>query len=151
MIVRHRYPATARDHSLDRMFEQLTGSFFDSRRPADPMVDGAWTDDEYVLTIDLPGIPADAVSVELTGSTLTISAPTNTTEWQRSLKLGGRLDPDKVRAQHLDGRLTVRIGTFDKPEPRRIVIDTAPATDVIDAAADEAQADDQSNEANSTG
>ena len=150
MIVRHRYPTATRDHSLDRVFEQLTGSLFDSRRPTGPVIDGAWTDDEYVLTIDLPGIPADAVSVELTGSTLTITAPTNTTEWQRNLKLGGRLDPDKVHAQHLDGRLTVRIGTFDKPEPRRIVIDTAPA-DVIEAAADEAQADDQSNEANSTG
>jgi len=147
MIVRHRYPTTTRDQSLDRMFEQLTNSFFDPRRPTEPVVDGAWADDEYVLTVDLPGVAADAVSVELTGSTLTVSAPAATGEWQRSLKLGGRLDPDKVSAQHLDGRLTVRIGTFDKPEPRQVVIDTTPA---IEAEADEAPADDRSDESNPT-
>ena len=57
-------------------------------------------------------------------------------EWQRSLKLGGRLDPDKVHAHHVDGRLTVRIGTYDEPEPRRIQIDTAPMPAAIEATAE---------------
>ena len=138
MIVRHRYPTTALDRSFDRAFEQLTNSFFDSRRQSGPAVDGGWKDDEYVLTVDLPGVPADAVSVDVTGTTLVLGAATDTMEWQRSLKLGGRLDPDKVRANHVDGRLTVRIGTYDEPEARRIEIDTAPAPQAIEATSEPA-------------
>ncbi len=137
MIVRHRYPTATLDRSFDRAFEQLTSSFFDSRRPVGPTVDGSWNDDEYVLTIDLPGVPAEAVNVEVTGTSLMLSAATDTMEWQRSLQLGGRLDPDKIRANHIDGRLTVRIGTYDEPEARRIEIDTAPAQPAIEAAAEE--------------
>ena len=137
MIVRHRYPADTFDRSFDRVFEQLTNSFFDSRRQPGPHVEGAWQNDEYVLTIDLPGVPADAVTVEVTGSTLVLTAATDTMEWHRSLKLGARLDPDKVQANHVDGRLTVRIGTFDEPEPRRIAIDTTPIPAAIEARLEE--------------
>jgi HSP20 family protein len=144
MIVR-RYPTTTLDRSFDRAFEQLTSSFFDSRRPVGPTVDGSWSDDEYVLTIDLPGVPAEAVSVEVTGTSLMLSAATDTMEWQRSLQLGGRLDPEKIRAHHVDGRLTVRIGTYDEPEARRIEIDTTPAQPAIEATAGETP-DDQPNE-----
>ena len=144
MIVR-RYPTTTLDRSFDRAFEQLTSSFFDSRRPVGPTVDGSWSDDEYVLTIDLPGVPAEAVSVEVTGTSLMLSAATDTMEWQRSLQLGGRLDPEKIRAHHVDGRLTVRIGTYDEPEARRIEIDTTPAQPAIEATAGETP-DNQPNE-----
>ncbi len=146
MIVRHRYPTSTIDRSFDRVFEQLTNSFFDSPREPGPAVAGAWTDDEYVLTIDLPGVPAEAVDVEVTGSTLVLSAATDTMQWQRSLKLGGRLDPDKVGAHHVDGRLTVRIGTFDEPEPRRIQIDTAPTPPAIDAPSSDATTDAEGGE-----
>ena len=147
MIVRHRFPTSTFDRNIDRAFEQLTNSFFDSRRQAGPVVDGAWHDDVYVLTVDLPGVPADAVSVEVTGTTLTIAAATDSMEWHRSLRLGGRLDPEKVSANHLDGRLTVRIGTFDEPEARTIAIDTSPAPAAIEATGSDA---DQSTETNST-
>lgn len=152
MIVRHRFPTSSFDRSIDRnidrAFEQLTSSFFDSRRQAGPAVDGVWHDDAYVLTVDLPGVPADGVSVEVTGATLGLSATTDTMEWHRSLRLGGRLDPEKVTANHLDGRLTVRIGTVDEPEARTITIDTAPTPEAIEAASDDA---DQSTETNSAG
>lgn len=130
MIVRHRFPTTfdrAFDRNLDLAFEQLTNSFFETRRPAGPVFDGSWRNDEYVLTVDLPGVPADAVSVEVTGDTLSIEAHTDEMQWERTLRLGGRLDPDKVSAHHIDGRLTVRIGTFDEPEARKIAIATTPA------------------------
>ena len=141
MIVRHRFPTTSFDRSFDRAFEQLTSSFFDSRRHAGPVVDGSWHDDQYVLTVDLPGVPADAVTVEVTGTTLVLGATTDTMEWHRSLRLGGRLDPEKVSAHHLDGRLTVRIGTYDEPEARTIAIDTAPVPAAIEATGDEVSDD----------
>ncbi len=145
MIVRHRSPMSF-DRSFDRAFEQLTNSFFDSQRQPGPVVDGAWRDDEYVLTVDLPGVPADVVTVEVAGRTLSLGACTDQMEWQRTLKLGGRLDPEKVSANHVDGRLTVRIGTFDEPEARRISIDTTPVAAAIEAASDEVPVVDETTE-----
>lgn len=137
MIVRHRFPTStfdrAFDRNFDRAFEQLTNSFFETRRPAGPVVDGAWRDDEYVLTVDLPGVPAEAVTVELTGDTLSLEARTDEMHWQRTLRLGGRLDPEKVSAHHVDGRLTVRIGIYDEPEARKIAIATTPPPAAIEA------------------
>ena len=139
MLVRHRtYTPT-----IDRAFEQLTNSFYDTRRSPSPVVDGGWVDDEYVLTVDLPGVPADAVSVEIAGTTLTLGATTDSFEWKRSLKLSGRLDPDKVQARHLDGRLTVRVGTIDEPQARKVAIDTTVPDVAIEAASSDTD-DDQS-------
>ena len=146
MLVRRSFTPSL-DRSIDRAFEQLTNSFYDTRRSPSPVVDGAWDDDEYVLTVDLPGVPADAVSVEVAGSTLTLGATTDSFEWKRSLKLSGRLDGDKINARHVDGRLTVRVGTVDEPEARRIEIDTtAPAisatsTDTTDDATSDESVD----------
>ena len=134
MIVRHRTAPAAFDANFNRAFDQLTSSFFDNRRPTGPVVDGSWVGDEYVLTVDLPGVPASAVSVDVTGTTLTIAVENDDLSWKRSLRLGGRLDPDKVGARHLDGRLTVTVGSYDAPEPRSIEISTAaPAIDPTDA------------------
>ena len=157
MIVRHRFPTStfdrtfdrSFDRNLDRAFEQLTSSFFDTRRSAGPVADGAWKDDQYVLTVDLPGVPADAVSVEVTGDQLLLEAHTDEMQWQRSLRLGGRLDPEQVSAHHVDGRLTVRIGTYDEPEARKIAIATTPPPAAIEAestVADDAQSADASEE-----
>lgn len=155
MIVRHRTAPSAFDagfnRSVDRAFDQLASSFFDTRRPSGPVVDGAWVDDEYVLTVDLPGVPASAVSVDVTGTTLTIAVDTDDLTWKRSLRLGGRLDPDKVGARHVDGRLTVTVGSYDAPESRSIEISTSapaietPETEAIEAtSSDDADRDDES-------
>ena len=153
MLVRHRTynPAFTPtfDRPLDRAFEQLTNSFFDTRRSDGPVIDGAWLDDEYVLTVDLPGVPAEAVTVEVTGTNLTLGATTDSLEWKRSVRLGGRLDPDKVHARHLDGRLTVRIVAVDEPEARVISIDTTAPERAIEATSSEAD-EDQSTETNDT-
>lgn len=146
MIVRHRTNPAAVDANLNRAFDQLANSFFDNRRPSGPVVDGAWVDDEYVLTVDLPGVPASAVSVDVTGTTLTVAVDTDELTWKRSLRLGGRLDPDKVGARHVDGRLTVTVGSYDAPEPRSIEISTtAPAIESTDTEAIEADSTDSTN------
>ena len=127
------------DRSFDRAFDQLVGSFFENRRAATgPVVDASWQDDTYVLTADLPGVPASAVTVEVAGQTLSLRAATPTLDWQRSVRLGGRLDPEKVAANHVDGRLTVRIGTVDAPVARRVDIATTPVeTAAIEAVSSE--------------
>ena len=140
MIVRHRSLTPTFDRSFDRAFDQLTSSFFDPRRQAGPTLDGTWSDDRYVITVDLPGVPASAVHVSVRGTTLEITVEHDEATWTRSLRLGGRLSPDKVEARHVDGRLTVSIGTLDEPEARAIEISTErPAIEATaEAAADEA-------------
>ncbi len=149
MLVRHR-SVNPFDRTIDRAFEQLTNSFYDTRRSPSPVVDGGWDDDEYVLTVDLPGVPAEAVTVDVAGTTLTLGATTDSFEWKRSLQLGGRLDAGKVSARHLDGRLTVRVGTIDEPENRSIAIDTTAPEPAIEATSSDVDDDDQSTETNDT-
>ena len=115
------------DRSFDRAFEQLTSSFF-TGGPRTPVVDAAWRDGDLVLTVDLPGVPADQVGVAVSGRTLTLSATTEHSSWERSLSIGAALDVENVSANYVDGRLTVTIGAAAKPEARTIEISTtAPA------------------------
>lgn len=146
MIVRHRTPlgtalGAAMDRSFDRTFDQLTSSLFEPRRRF-PEAQASWDGDTLVLTVDLPGVSADAVSVEVAGRSLTLGAHTDSLEWSRSLQLGPSLDPSKITARHLDGRLTVRIGAVDEPEARSIAIDTTPPEpepDAIESSAADAE------------
>jgi HSP20 family protein len=162
MIVRHRqYPTTfgsAFDRSLDRTFDQIASSFFEPRRRS-PIVDAEWRDDELVLTVDLPGVPADAVSVEVAGRNLTISARTDALDWSRQLQLGTSLDPSKVTARHLDGQLTVTVGAVDAPQARSIAIDTTAPAPALEATSEDSSAEqvtdapvnDQPTETNAAG
>jgi HSP20 family protein len=120
MIVRTR---PLLDRSFDRAFDQLASSFFDFRSSG-PVVDATWNGDQYILTVDLPGVPASAVAIEVSGNMLSMSADTPNLHWKRSIRLGGQLDPEKVSANHVDGRLTVTIGTVDEPAARRVEIST---------------------------
>ena len=64
--------------------------------------------------------------------------PGETTE--RSITVGDALDPEKVSARYMDGRLTVVIGATEKPEVRRIEISTtAPAAAAIESTSSDAQ------------
>jgi len=130
------------DRSLDRTFEQLTRSFATSSART-PVVDASWQDGDLVLTVDLPGVPAEHVNVTVAGRTLTLSATTEHSSWERSMSLSSALDPEQVTATHLDGRLTVKVAAAAKPAARTIEISTsAPAAIPASAeTADEGSAD----------
>ena len=165
MIVRHRSPFVSRsfpvrtfDSSFDRAFEQLAQSFFEPRRRV-PAVDASWVDSSLVLTADLPGVPSEAVTVNVAGRALTIAVSTDAVQWERTVQLGTSVDPDKVSARHLDGRLTVTVGAVDAPEVRTIAIDTTPVVPAIESVSTDESADnvapagedDQSTGTSSTG
>ena len=140
MIVRHRSPFASRsfpvvrafDSSFDRAFEQLTQSFAEPRRRL-PAVDATRSDGSLVLTVDLPGVPSDAIGVDVAGHALTIGVHTDELQWERTVQLGTSVDPDKVSARHVDGRLTVTVGPVDAPETRTIAIDTTPVVAAIES------------------
>ena len=134
MLVRTRPSRPLFDRSFDRAFEQLTSSFFNPVRRT-PVIDASWQDGTLELTVDLPGTPADKVGVSVAGRTLTLSATSADSTWERSLRLGAALDPDQVSATYLDGRLTVTVSAAAGAAARQIEIVTpAPA---VEAASDE--------------
>jgi HSP20 family protein len=130
MLVRTR-PFTARlrpfEWTFDRTFDDVVDSFFSPGRfaPATPAVASTWEDGALKLTVDLPGVPQDAVDVSVAGRALTIGVKTDNLSWERTLSVGSGLDPEQVSAQYADGRLTVVVNPVPEAQPRRIEITTA--------------------------
>lgn len=165
MIVRHRTPVTRHVNypfgypagyaaarpvaglgTFDRAFEQLTAGLFSTgaTRPSTarvPDVVATWHGEpgaeSLVLTVDLPGVSAESVSVEVAGRTLTLAAQTEQLQWSRSIQLGAALDPDSIEARHVDGRLTVHIAPVEAPATRSIAIDTTPMASIDTGATDQ--------------
>lgn len=118
-----------RTFDFDRVFDQLTSGWMTTptRRERTPAVHGEWRDDTLVLTVDLPGVPGDAVKVEVVDRALTVSVE-HTTErgelrWSHTVQLPGSLDADKINATYSDGRLTVTVPPVPAAEPRRIQVE----------------------------
>lgn len=135
--------------SFDRTFDELMNATF---RPVRARrvpfgFDAAWQDGDLVVTVDLPGVPTDAITVAVAERTLTVSvarpAADGTTTEERSLRLGSALDPSGVTARYDYGRLTITVPAAKAPEPRSVPIEIGELADapaVIDAASTEAEA-----------
>ncbi len=133
-IVRYR-PAD----NFDRIFDQLTAGWLSSsaaRRTPTPQVSVETRDNGLQITVDLPGVPRDAVSVDVADRALTIAVDHTTDRgqlrWSRVLTLAPALDADHVAARYADGRLTVEVPAAPKPEPRAVRIEIAGDAPAID-------------------
>jgi HSP20 family protein len=115
------------DRTFDRAFDDLVDSFLSPTRfsHAAPTVASSWADGALKLTVDLPGVPQEAVDVSVSGRALTVSVETDSLRWKRTLSLGAGLDPEQVSAQYADGRLTVMVSPVPEAQSRRIEIETA--------------------------
>jgi len=128
--------------AFDRMFDQLTSGWVAStqRRDRTPAVHGEWRGDTLELTIDLPGVPADAVKVEVVDRALTVSVEHTTDKgelrWSHTVQLGGSLDAESISARYADGRLTVAVPPVPAAEPRRIAVQFVGRADEAPAALD---------------
>jgi HSP20 family protein len=96
-------------------------------RSATPAVSGSWVENGYALTVDLPGVPENAIGVAVAGRTLSIDVATDSLTWNERIRLPQTLDAEQVTAQYVNGRLTVTIAKSAEAAPRAIAIDTAPA------------------------
>jgi len=103
--------------------------------PADLMV----SQDAVTVTMDVPGLNADSLEIELTGEILTVRGERQypqldrqSTQWyrmergygkfQRILQVPKGLDPDAVSASIADGVLTIHLPIPEARKPRRIQI-----------------------------
>ena len=89
--------------------------------------------------LDLPGVSADSLDIDIERNVLTVSAQRN---WQREdgdqmylaerhrgtfrrqVHLGDGLDPERIEADYHDGVLTLRIPVAEVAQPRKIAINT---------------------------
>ncbi|HEY0618933.1 MAG TPA: Hsp20/alpha crystallin family protein [Kribbella sp.] len=137
---------------LDRLTQQLTGGSTPGTwsRPNPMPMDAYRCGDEYVIVFDLPGVPADAIDLDVERNVLTVRAerrPVAVSDgvemqvaerplgvFSRQLFLGDTLDPERIEAAYENGVLTVRIPVAAQAKPRKIAInDTASELQQIDA------------------
>lgn len=94
--------------------------------------------ERYYVRAELPGIKADAISLEVKGRNLSISGErTIHTEgegakyhrrerdagkFSRVIGLPGEIDPEKVEARMVNGVLTVAIAKAEAAKPRQITV-----------------------------
>ena len=130
--------------AMDEMFSEMWHgwpSLFDSetRRPLlRPAMDVVENDREVAIRIDLPGIKPDDVKVEIEDNVLTVSGEVGDTiekegdryhyrertygSFQRSLRLPGTVDTDKVDASFDNGVLNVVLPKLPQAQPKQITI-----------------------------
>lgn len=102
-----------------------------------PAMDIEETPEEYIVTADLPGVKKEDISIECSGTQLSISAErkaesvegrkTDRREryygaYQRSFTLPAGVDMDKIEASFESGVLTVQIPKGEQARARRIEI-----------------------------
>jgi HSP20 family protein len=125
----------------------MNGLFESNGQPTQswvPTLDAWETESELVFAFDLPGIPQNAISVEVEDGTLTVSAErSRTTEvkdehfhrnerrygtFTRSVGLPQGVTEDAIKASYTDGVLEVHVPKPAQPKPRKIEIGVQPVT-----------------------
>jgi HSP20 family protein len=105
-----------------------------------PAVDVWETDNEVVLSFDLPGIPEDKITVELDDNVLTVSGERERTQehtserfyrferrfgtFSRSVTLPAGVTEGDITANYKDGVLEVRVPKPEEQKPKRIRVGT---------------------------
>ena len=123
---------------INALFDQLAGRSGNGQWPM-PM-DAYKRGDDLWVHIDLPGVAADSVDIDVERNVLTVTAQRS---WQRQdgdqvylaerhrgsfrrqVHLGEGLDAERIEADYHDGVLTLRIPVAEKARPRKIAINTS--------------------------
>ena len=124
------------DDRFDRLIERTFGR--DRQAPWMPAMDVYETDEQVVVTVELPGIKAEDVEVSVEDSTLTLSGKrefaSEVTEesyhrierrygaFSRAVSLPPQVDTAKVEARYEEGILTVEVPKVEKAKPKKIEI-----------------------------
>lgn len=127
------------------MFERFgTGSFFEESAILKPRVDLSATDQEYLLTVEIPGVSEKDVSVDISGNTMTIKGEKKQEKeekeknyyriersygsFQRVLSLPEDVDQAGIKASFKNGVLSIAMPRLSLPksEGKQIPITAAP-------------------------
>jgi HSP20 family protein len=135
---------------LDRLTQQVFGT---AARPAAMPIDAYRQGEEFIVELDLPGVQPDSIDLTVEKNVLSVHAERRRDDsegtellvgerphgtFSRQLFLGESLDTDAIKADYVDGVLTLRLPVAEKAKPRRVEITTGQsAPKVIDARSEE--------------
>ena len=114
------------------IFDELERSMFAAGSSEWPQFDIEDTDDETVLSADLPGMGEEDIEVTMSAPYLVVRGERKAKEgrylrrarsygaFERRFWLGEAYDPDRVTAHIANGELTIRLQKAAKAKPRRI-------------------------------
>ncbi|MGV0793122.1 Hsp20/alpha crystallin family protein [Mycolicibacterium sp. XJ1819] len=120
---------------VDRLTQQLWRATVAGATASAPM--DAWRDDDkFVIELDLPGIAAESLDVNVENGMLTVRAerpePKDDRNWLvaerpygtylHRLTLGNAVDVDKITADYADGVLRLTIPVAEEAKPRKIAV-----------------------------
>jgi HSP20 family protein len=125
------------------IFDELERSIFDTASsPEWPQFDIEDTDDETVLTADVPGMSDDDVELTVQAPYLVVRGERKANNgrylrrarfhgaFERRFWIGDSCDVDHVDAHIANGELTIRLAKAAKVKPRRIKLTTGIAAKV---------------------
>ena len=123
------------------MSRLMNGIFEGNGRAAQewvPAVDVWENEQELVYAFDLPGVPEDAIAIELQDDTLTVTASRERTAersedgfvrferrfgtFSRAVGVPTGVTEDSIKADYREGVLEIRVAKPEAPKPRRIQI-----------------------------
>jgi HSP20 family protein len=125
---------------LDQLTQRLLGTTGTWTRPSAVPMDAYREGDEYVITLDLPGVTPDAIDIDVERNMLTVKAerrPAHRAEgvkmdlaerplgvFSRQVMLADTLDTERITADYDAGVLSLRIPIAERAKPRKIAIGT---------------------------
>lgn len=125
---------------MDRLFEDFLSSPGSGRESGmwTPRLDLSETDDEYVISADLPGLSKEDVHVDLQDGQLSISGERREEReeqkknyhrrersygsFHRSMALPSNVNVEDIKAEFDNGVLTVHLPKEEKEQPKQIEI-----------------------------
>ena len=108
-----------------------------ANHPFKPAVDVVETEAAFVLTVDLPGLTRDAVSINLENNVLTLEGTREAPQpvegavlrrerrhgsFRRSFRLGEQIDQSGISATFANGVLNVSLPKAEASRPRKISV-----------------------------
>jgi HSP20 family protein len=139
---------------IDAWFDRMTGRTSSNGSWPMPM-DAYKRGNDLWVDIDLPGVAADSVDIDVERNVLTISAERSWERkegdqvylaerhrgtFRRQVHLGDGLDAERIEARYSDGVLTLRIPVAEAAQPRKIQVQTGGSAKAIDTSSTERKA-----------
>jgi len=136
---------------IDAWFDRMTGRASSNASWPMPM-DAYKRGDDLWVDIDLPGVTADSVDIDVERNVLTVTAQRSWERkegdqvylaerhrgtFRRQVHLGDGLDAERIEARYNDGVLTLRIPVAEAAQPRKIEVQTGGSAKAIDTSSSE--------------
>jgi HSP20 family protein len=121
--------------TVDRFFTQFWNALPARTAAVGTDVQIRTTDDAWKLTVPMPGVDPRYVTLDLSGSTLTIRAEQPVGEddpslhFEHTITIPKMVDVEKIRATHRHGVLELILPWNETVKPRRIQIETTTEQD----------------------